>query len=207
MFLFLCGFLPFNCCEQCLDAAGLVLPQAENLGCDTHVAPWQHVPQDVPFLRGKRPIELSYSGHSYRAVAASTTSAVIAFKLCTASLGQEVASWGRLQEVIGSDSSLGIGAPYLHRLDGLAESAFLDNPKAGFIKRIAGVQNSERKLPICNDHHHRKGEQEEPDVASDVSLRHEYRSILRNVQVVRSRSSDSGSLLGRDDAQLRPKHR
>lgn len=28
-------------------------------------------------------------------------------------------------------------------------------------KRIAGVQNSERKLPICNDHHHRKGEQEE----------------------------------------------
>ena len=76
-------------------------------------------------------------------------------------MGRKSPSWGRLQEVIGSDSALGIGPPYVHRLDGLGESAFLDKPKAVLSKRIAGVQNSERKLPICNDHHHRKGEQEE----------------------------------------------
>ena len=96
MFLF-CGLLPFNCRKQCLDAAGLVLPQAENFGCDTHVAPWQHVPQDVLFLRGKRPIGLSYSGHSYQAVAASTEFGNYRVGILIASWWQEVAQLGHLE--------------------------------------------------------------------------------------------------------------
>jgi hypothetical protein len=39
VFIALCGLLPFDGGKQCLDAAGLVLPQAEDFGCDTHVAP------------------------------------------------------------------------------------------------------------------------------------------------------------------------
>src|SRR5215467_7411435 len=59
VFVVLCGLLPVKCCEQSLDAAGLVPPQAENFGCDTH----DHLcrsRQTFCSLEEKRPMGLSY---------------------------------------------------------------------------------------------------------------------------------------------------
>lgn len=54
-------------------------------------------------------------------------------------------------------------------------------------KRIAGVQNSERKLPICNDHHHRKGEQEERNAQHKTEGAGRPVAIFRFMVTARSR--------------------